>query len=698
MKLNKRSLEGKEADKKTTKGKRQCRFGIRSRIIITFMIPVILIIALGVISYKKASKGLIKSYEKAAAETMKATGRYFDLGFASAAATAKQLGADKNIDNILAYGSYGEFHKSIVAKAKADDLIRNIHILSKNGVGISTSAGAVRKDLIPDFMDSFEGRKLSKSQEDIIWLGSHPYLDKTMKVYNQNYCMSLLLKASKIANFTEKKDEIQAYIIIDISMEPILVTLEEFDWGRNSLISFITPDGREIAAKQDTEDEKLMFQNQDFYKEALGRDDDSGTIYCSYNGRKYLFVYARMRETGAVVCGLIPQEMILGQAADIKKATYIFIIAAVITAFTAGTVIALDMGNAVKKMLKAFKRISEGDLTAAVTMKRQDEFGLLADGMSDMIYSMRSLLENVTNVNKEVMNSTGEVTAASRILDAETGEIISALTDIDAGIHRQASDTEECLNQMSVLSGKVNNVYENTDQMNQIANDVKESAKDGIIMVEDLSGKITRTVEATQNMINNIKKLDEKTKYIEGIINTMNEIAEQTNLLSLNASIEAARAGAAGRGFQVVATEVRKLADDSVQAAGRIRKLIDEIQAGTRDAVTTAVYARETAASEEASLYDTVRMFYHINGQVEKLAAGIGDVSAKMAGIEHSKKGTLDAMESISAIAEQTAAMSEQIGRSARRQMEAVGNLNNAVNGLDVSAGSLDNAVTIFTI
>jgi methyl-accepting chemotaxis protein len=152
-----------------------------------------------------------------------------------------------------------------------------------------------------------------------------------------------------------------------------------------------------------------------------------------------------------------------------------------------------------------------------------------------------------------------------------------------------------------------------------------------------------------QDVIQKVQEFEKHTANINGFIQVINEIASQTNLLSLNASIEAARAGESGRGFSVVADEMKKLAEQSMQAANQIQKIVKEIQVKTQSTVDTAKAAEEIVSSQTVALEHTVKVFDSINEHVKALVNNLNNISSGMKEIEGSKEDTLTAIESISA-------------------------------------------------
>lgn len=172
----------------------------------------------------------------------------------------------------------------------------------------------------------------------------------------------------------------------------------------------------------------------------------------------------------------------------------------------------------------------------------------------------------------------------------------------------------------------------------------------------------------------------------------------QTNLLSLNASIEAARAGEAGRGFAVVAEEIRKLADQSMEAANQIQNTVKDITEQNKEAVSTAGKAEEIVSSQIEALTRTINVFKKINLHVNSLADNFKDIIERLKTIETVKEGALTSIQNISAVTQQTAASSEEMNATAILQMEAVEQLSKSANILENDAKKLVEAIKIFKI
>jgi methyl-accepting chemotaxis protein len=398
------------------------------------------------------------------------------------------------------------------------------------------------------------------------------------------------------------------------------------------------------------------------------------------------------------LCAVIPKSVIVEQANGVKNITLIVVVLASIIAIALGTYMAYGFSDTINKINSVLHKAEAGDLTGQTKVNRKDEFRILGKSINDVINSMMNLIKKMTGTSKTVSKSAMTVSESSNILVSATKNISDAVGDIEEGVSQQAVDAESCLHQMADLADKINELYSSTHNIEQIANNTKEIVSGGMVIVDNLSLKAKDTTDVTRTVITDIESLARESAAIAGIINTINEIAAQTNLLSLNASIEAARAGQYGRGFSVVAEEIRKLADQSLTASNEIGKIIKRIEDQSKKTVNTAKYAESIVLSQEDALTSTVNAFSDINKHVENLTNNLNQIAFGVEGIEHAKEDTLRAIESISATAEETAAAAEQLSVTAEKQLEEVNKLNDVVQQLNNDAINLEESVSVFKV
>lgn len=695
--------------------------GIRVKILMAIFVPILLMGIFGVVCYIKTSSAITMNSEKSTADTINAVGDYLTLGMEAVENKAVELMFDNGItdyynrigdkETLDDLQNYNNIKEEIVVVQSMNPFVGALHILGKKGRGVSTGTTktSINTDIFANLMTSDDGKKIEAAKKDNLWVGKHSDLDKLMGIENESYAASYIRKMSYGAGV----------IVIDISSEKVMQKLSTINYGKGSVIGFVTADGKETVSegKKETESnskkeavsnskkeaesdskKEIVFYNLKYYKAAAADEKMNGYSYQKYKGAEYLFTYSKVGETGSMVCSLIPKSTILRQANSIKQLIIIFVFVASILAILIGTIIAGGIGNAISKLMKSIAKAAKGDLTVKFETKRKDEFRVLSASLNDMISGMRNLIGEVAIVGAKVNDSSTELSATSENILESTKDISLTIDEIEKGVVQQASDTESCSGQMTNLSEKINQVYDSTYEIEQIANNTKSIVKNGMLIIDELKEKTKATSDVSQAIISDIKSLEEQSHNIGNFVGIINDIASQTNLLSLNASIEAARAGQAGRGFAVVADEIRKLADESVKAASEIETIVTMIQSKTQTTAVTAKRAEDIVESQTDALHKTIDVFEDIDKHVVKLAGNLDNISVGVKGIENAKEDTVDAISNISAVSEETAAAAEEVSSTANSQIHSVESLSQAAAELSNDAQKLQEVIQLFRI
>ena len=672
---------------------------IKTKLITSFFIPVLLIIFLGISSYVKSSQGMRSTYESSTMTSLTMATNYFEVIIRNLSKKATELNIDDTLikyfagyyedDRILNSNKRTEVSKKLISAQVADKNISNISIITETGQGMS-SRSMNFSDFYTKFLESPEISQFKASGESHYFLPYHNVLDENTNTSSDSYSLSYLTYLN--INTYNK----MGFILIDLNQESVEYLLEKLNFGNESIVGLTIGQDREFVKNGDANN--FSFTSQSFYKDSLVGTKSSGYEYVNYDGSSYLYCYSKIPSTNIMICSLIPNSTIIKQSDSVKNTTVGIVVIASIIAIITGTILASGISKTIKQTNKSLDIVGNGDLTVEITTKRNDEFNILARGITNMITSMRNIILKVAGISNEVTISSKEVSSNSEILLKETQNISLAVGDIEQGITQQSQDAESCLYQMEDLAKQINTVYENTTQIDKIANDTKTIITDGIAIVTDLNEKAKDTSDITQIIIQDIENLVKESNFISNIIETINEISSQTNLLSLNASIEAARAGDAGKGFAVVADEIRKLADQSSNAAHEISLIIENIQVRTKQTVDTTKKAESIVYSQEKALSNTVDVFYDINKHVESLTTNLENISNGLTSIERAKDDTLSSIESISATSEETAAAATNLTETANNQLNAVKSLNHAATKLQDGATYLEESVNIFKI
>jgi methyl-accepting chemotaxis protein len=672
---------------------------IRIKLILCFLVPVLLIIILGISAYMNSSKAIINTFTDATVSSVEKTGEYYELILENAEDKVLQLVVDTHIrdyysgkyagDIIEEGNAYKSGRSQAVTMATTDRFIENIFIISNSGKPLTTY-GMFDDNVDPykTFSETEEAEFIDTSTEVNNWLGYHHFLDEHLEISKDKYALTL----SKQFKSTSAKS--LGYIYVDISINAITDPMQTLDLPDNSYVAVVTQDGREITPGGGFAEP--IFTSLKEYGEIHTSDKDHDHYTVKYKGENHEFVYSKIKDTGAIVCAMIPSSYLLEQSNSIKNLTFILVLVATVMAIAIGIIVAYDFGKAIADMIHTLSRVSEGDLTATVEHIRRDEFGILSESINEMVSSMGDIIDKATKVGQTVVESTRYVSDNSELLLESSRSISFAISEVQQGNVQQASDTETCLKMTDQLAGQINNVHDNSLAIEKIAETTRNVVKDGISEIDQLTVVTNENVRVTNNTIRDIEELERESKLITDIIAVINDIAAQTNLLSLNASIEAARAGEAGRGFSVVADEIRNLSSKSLTAAQEIEETIKSIISKTQTTVNTVKEAEVISKTTEVRLGNVVSLFNNINIHVDDLARRLDEIANSIGDINQSKVETLVSIENISAVAEEISAASEEVDATAQQQLEVVTKLNEAIKALNNDAADLETTIELF--
>ena len=645
------------------------------------------------LTYSVTSSTLLKTYEKSTMTSMTTLGDYYSIVIYNVELMAKRLAVNNGINNYYSGGvgqkgvTINEVKYAINNESIADQFIDHIIILSPNGQ-CCWEKGKMKGNVYEAFINSEEGQQIAALGERAeCWIDSHKGLDEETGESTESYALSY------VKAMMNSGGKISGYIIIDVKRTFIEGVLAKAKSCLGSQEVFMLSNGTQIEANAG----KVTLAEQSFYQKALEQEEVQGFSFEKVGGKELLFSYQKVGRD-MVVCSLVPKDEIMASVRMVMIVTIFAILLCTVVSVIVGTTIAKNISKALYSVNGVLKKTSEGDLTGRVAVKRKDEFAILGANLAETIKGMKSLIMKMTHVSQDVSGSAEAVNSNSEVLLNVTEHISHAVGDINQGIVQQAEDTQSCVLQMSELADKITQVHERTDRMSSLTSETKNAVEEGVHSVRELENKVEDSTLCTREIVQEIEALHKASEDISSIVVTMNSIAEETNLLSLNASIEAARAGEAGKGFAVVSEEIRKLAEQSTQAGGRIGEIIMEVQSRVSSTMETAVKADSIVEAQTQALNNTISIFEEISKRVTEMEHGVEHILDSVDRIEAAKTDTLSAIESISATAHETEAASSELGDGSLQLLDTVNQLNEAVQMLRENAIDLNSSVKIFKI
>ena len=384
--------------------------------------------------------------------------------------------------------------------------------------------------------------------------------------------------------------------------------------------------------------------------------------------------------------------------ADQKKATMLLSIFFVVTAAllsAIGWTITRSLTKPLQVVVAACNELAAGDFqNKAQTIHRKDEIGQLADALVNMRSSVRQVLKQVHESAEQVAASSEELTASADQSSQAVNQVAAAISGVAEGAGKTLTAAGETSAVVEQMSAGIQQIAANTNQVATHSAQAADKAQEGDISVNKAVSQMVSIEQTVNHSAKVVAKLGERSKEIGQIVNTISGIAGQTNLLALNAAIEAARAGEQGRGFAVVAEEVRKLAEQSQDAAKQIANLIGEIQgdtdravvamdAGTREVkvgsevVTAAGQAFKEIAGLILQVSDQVR---EISAAIQQMASGTQPIVTSVKEIDSLSKAAAGETQTVSAATEEQSASMEEIASSSQALAKLAQELQTAVN------------------
>lgn len=671
---------------------------IQGKLIAVFMIPVILIIILGTLSFNKASEGIMENYESALKTTMNMLGKYFDAGFESISEQGQKLGSTTNLlkyysgnwktDDEQETAIERELSSLVYNTFKSSQNIGEIYVIGDYGITLTGNVPLSKGvSLYEEFINISEYQLFSDmGSNETRWYGFHNGLDeltgKKASDYNF-YCVRTLINNSGLT---------MGYLIMDIKSDYIQNVLQDSNLPVGSVIGFVTQDGREVTVSSEDTGITLEQLSVDLTSE------DQGQQYIKYKNKEYLLIHRIIQSTHSYVYSLIPKDVIIEQASSVKLLTVIMVIIATVIATLCGFFMSRDITKVTKKINQVLQKTTAGDLTGVVMIRRKDEFGVLSNCVNEMIYSMKALISEMMSIGQNVLTSSAEVSENAQLLLTASNNVSEAIDEITQGSNQQAEDLQQCLEQMNGLSEQINVISDNVTEIDTAAGVTTDIVGRGMEIIEKLSKASIDTIRITEIVIANVLDLEAKSASINKIVTSINEIAEQTNLLSLNATIEAARAGDAGKGFAVVADEIHKLADQSKVSAQEIKRLIEQIQTQTQTTVSNVKTAEASVNTQNDTLSETIKAFKQIQENVKGLTLNLNTISSEMMGMEKSKADMLEAISNISSVSEEVAASTEELNATATGELDIAQKLSITAELLDEKSNTMKKVIEKFIV
>lgn len=358
--------------------------------------------------------------------------------------------------------------------------------------------------------------------------------------------------------------------------------------------------------------------------------------------------------------------------------------------------------NDIKRFIEEFniliKKAEDGDLTIKGKVYKKDELGQITEKFNKFIDSIRGVISGARETSELVASSSNEIMQATDEVSKTSEEVSSTISYISEGAYKQAELAKEGNNSVKGVVEGLNRITENTVHIDELASKAIKTVTDGTMSIKDQSNKMINTKNASENVTEAITNLSIKSKEIGTVVEFINQITEQINLLSLNASIEAARAGEAGRGFTIVANEVKKLAELSKESTQKISTLIMEVQNHIEKAVGEVNNTKVSIDEQADSLKMIDSSFNLIEKSVLGVANKIKEVSNETKEINENAILVEKTIKNIVDIVQQNAVGTEEVASATTEQTASIEEIAASMNQLAELSNNLDKLIAKFKV
>jgi methyl-accepting chemotaxis protein len=424
-------------------------------------------------------------------------------------------------------------------------------------------------------------------------------------------------------------------------------------------------------------------------------------IIKDYRGVNVLSSYDKLDIDGLdwAILAEIDENEAFAEVAAMTRNTYIQIAIIALLVIIIAYFFSKKITNPILKAVAMAKEIANGNLSVEkIKIKSKDEIGDLADALNDMLDSLKNIIQKVMNIAENLSASSEELSASGEEVATAAQQVGESIQQVASGAEEQSAQVEETTSKINELIDQISDVEKMSTEMDEQADNVMGNINDGnqslnnsIEQIENVKGNANE-VAAT---INNLGDLSNE---IGEIVELINDIAAQTNLLALNAAIEAARAGEAGRGFSVVADEIRQLAEESEGATNKIGGLVKEIQNGVGNAVNKMDESGTVVNNSVSAIETTGDAFEKINSAALRLRELIENINQQSGKVSTNSKEVEATVQEIARVSEEAASNSEEVAAASEEQSAATEEIVSAAEDLANMANNLTDAVNKFRL
>ncbi|AMB90885.1 chemotaxis protein [Bacillus altitudinis] len=496
-----------------------------------------------------------------------------------------------------------------------------------------------------------------------------------------------------VITIAQKTKDGSGVIGLDMEIDSLIQKLKEIKIGQKGY-AFIMEKDKTVLADPTQKAGSKVSEN---LANIIFKNKQGNGSY-TLNGTDKKVAYVTNELTGWKIGG----TMLVSEVEDAAKPVFnTAIIVFSVTLIVAGTLIFFivrSISSRLSNLARFSKKVSDGDLRDKLQIQSDDEIGQVGKGFNTMIDSLRSLIGAVQTSVENVASSSEELTASAGQTSKATEHITLAIEQFSTGNESQNDKVESSSEELEEMNRGLQHMNESAESITASSIKSTEIAGEGGQLVEKTASQMNVIDQSVKKAENVISALESKSKDITQILGVINGIADQTNLLALNAAIEAARAGESGRGFSVVAEEVRKLAVQSANSAKEIENLIKEIvqDIDVSQEVFTAV--NQEVQSGLSFTEQTKVSFHNIFDMTKEISDQLQTMNRTVVQLSKGSAHVSEAVREIADVSRESSANIQDIAASAEEQLASMEEISSSSATLSSMAEELRDLISKFKV
>ncbi|AZR73612.1 hypothetical protein BBF96_09555 [Anoxybacter fermentans] len=487
--------------------------------------------------------------------------------------------------------------------------------------------------------------------------------------------------------------------IKQIIINALVEKAKEEKYFTSGFLSIVKMDGTVVYHP----DEELINKNlldRNYVAKAL--EQKKGYYSYEVNGKGYESYLAYNKDLDIILWAIVPRTEVFEAATRMQRNNFVFISVVAIFIAIIGLFFASSISNPIKNVVRDITYIAENlDFTSISIEKyanRHDEIGILVKSFLKLVDRWIGVIEKVTQVSKSLLESSAQLAETSEDSSAASEEIAASIEEVSNRANDQTNYLNQAIEAVNQLVKNLNNTSSLGNAAFRLASTTLETAAQGEKSITNVVTQMNNINSVIGQISEVVNTLVQKSTQIDEIVNLIDSIANQTQLLALNAAIEAARAGEAGRGFSVVADEIKQLAEESMKSANQIKNLIEEIQEESRRASLAMDRGKKEVESGVKVVDEAGKLFSQITTVSQSNLKGSEQANEALQEAVKIADQIIDRVHEVAGIAEETAASAEEVSASTEEQTATMEQVSASATMLKEMAMELEKVISIFKL